>query len=502
MKRLRLQDLYTKPELLTQIKKALFSQWILENGECYTPHPGQAKIHFEYWQNHVAVWGRRGGKTQAAAGEGLIMLGIPNTRTWIVAPTHNLTHKVFRLIWKAVVDDEIYGPGSVVKCSNSRDSRYIEMKWGSWIEGKSAEKPKGLLGEGLDLLIFDEAAEAPSDIWDEYLEPTLLDRKGRALFITTPEGYDWIYDLWEEGRDPEGEGYKQGWRSSQIESADNPYLDRQWIEDKKRRTPHLIFLQEYKAQFVAKRGVIYPDFKDRLWTRESPAHLYNDDMLLIQPGWTHYRAIDPGSNNPTACIWAAVDTKNDVWVYDEYEARSTLVRDHALAINAKTSYPICTTVIDPKANSRNDETGRSTKDLYEYYGIYTQDALNNVQYGYQVVSEYLRATLEHSSELPKVYIHATKCPKLIRYLNQYQWDSNRSYHDKNAPDKPRKYKDHLPDALRYLLASKPIYIPSHAIAEQQRQFQDDETTSEQISMSGNPWDTRQIGFEGRSTVGI
>jgi hypothetical protein len=81
----------------------------------------------------------------------------------------------------------------------------------------SCENPDSLVGEGVDLLIIDEAAKMPRRIWDMYLSPTLVDRKGKAIFITTPQGYNWIYDLYLLGQtDPQ-------WYSHQSPSWENQY---------------------------------------------------------------------------------------------------------------------------------------------------------------------------------------------------------------------------------------------------------------------------------------
>jgi len=69
---------------------------------------------------------------------------------------------------------------------------------------KSADAPESLRGEGLDLLVLDEAAYILPDVWDAALRPALSDRKGGAIFISTPAGYNWFHEVYTrgcEGRD-------------------------------------------------------------------------------------------------------------------------------------------------------------------------------------------------------------------------------------------------------------------------------------------------------------
>ena len=72
----------------------------------YVPHAGQRKIHFSQKTDakyFVYVCGRRFGKSLAASKEIEAMLAKPNTRSWIVAPDHSGTDKVFREVWNTVV---------------------------------------------------------------------------------------------------------------------------------------------------------------------------------------------------------------------------------------------------------------------------------------------------------------------------------------------------------------------------------------------------------------
>lgn len=451
-----LWDIYSTPELRIEYKRAFFA------GIDYVPHGGQELIHFRPWRFHVGVWGRRGGKSQAAAVEVIEEASWPGRRIWIAAPTYPLTDKVFRIVYQKIVEEECLGPGTVLKASyDPKGQRFIQLAGGGFIEGKTCENPKGLLGEGLDLLVLDEAAQVPLSIWDTYLEPTITDRKGRALFITTPRGYNWIYDLWLEGQSEVGSA--EGWAWSHIKTSDNPYLDPADIESKRRRTDPATFRQEYEASFEAKKGVVYSDYSDTMKSKGGHCFVMNDpdspDHIHISPHWTHYRGIDPGLQNPTAVIWAAVDPHGNVYVYDEYELAGALVKDHAMNIAAKTPHPVLTSYIDPKAASRNDETGHTTQENYAKYGIYTVQAVNDIPYGIQKVAEYLRASKEDNPVGPQLYICYEKCPKLRKALVQYEWDEHRSLTIvQNDPDRPRKYNDHLPDALRYLLAMAPRYV--------------------------------------------
>jgi hypothetical protein len=280
----------------------------------YGPHDGQKQLHFTDWHYFSAPWGARSGKTIAAAAEVAFTMGLPGTRTWVVAPNYELTDRVFEYVYRWLVIDMIFGQGSVLKASKTKDNRYVEMQWGSFVRGKSAENPDSLAGEQLDLVVFDECARCTEQIFLEFLEGRTLDRKGRVLFISTPRGYNWFRDYFNRGQDPEMQA--KGWASRNFPSWDNPYIDQEFLKTKRSETPEDIWKQEYGGEFITQAGLIWPDYKNRM---VPDGHIFDPKDFILDKNWNVIRAIDVGVRHPTACLWAAVDEESNVWVYREYE---------------------------------------------------------------------------------------------------------------------------------------------------------------------------------------
>jgi len=451
---------------LNVYKRTLFSDIRVRVGARYVEylygvdlHPGQGQVHFEDWRYAVLDWGRRTGKTICAAGEATAELGLPDRRIWIVAPNYELTQRVFDYVYRWVVTEGIFGKDAVVKASNTRDRRYIEMAWGSFIQGKSAEAPDSLVGEQLDLIVFDECARVPEMIWLECLEPTTIDRRGRAMFISTPRGKNWFYEYFLRGFD--NETTTKGWIASNFKTYENPFCDRQWLESKRAQTPDIIWRREYEGSFEDFGGLVYQDFRAK--NMDEGGHLFSPHEMQFSTDYTDYRGIDIGFRLPTACVWGKVDDCNNVWIYREYEEANTIHEDHAQAIVALTSENIYQTYISPDAARRfgnqvtADERATSPLQVYRDNGIFARKAVDDVMPGIGVVSRYLRATLEDNAEHPRLYI-SMDCPKLIRSLEMYQFANVNSREELDQPDKPRKKDDHLPDALRYLLTARPRYL--------------------------------------------
>ena len=79
-----------------------------------------------------------------------------------------------------------------------------------------------------DFLILDEVASMRNFWvgWNEVLSPTLIDRKGSAMFISTPKGFNHFYKLWKEAEDG-----TNGYYPVRLTWDLTPGRDQYWKED-------------------------------------------------------------------------------------------------------------------------------------------------------------------------------------------------------------------------------------------------------------------------------
>lgn len=182
----------------------------------FDPHQNQMDVLLNQTRFTTLCWGRRSGKTLLAAYIALKYLLSSNHNVWIVAPTYDLARRSwdYLLQWVPKINKQI---GQTVKVNKSQFT--MESYTGSKLSLKSADQPASLLGAGLDLLIVDEAARVPESVWRTHLRPTLSDRQGKALFISTPYGKNWFYDLKLKGED-EDPVYKD-YSYFHMKTADN-----------------------------------------------------------------------------------------------------------------------------------------------------------------------------------------------------------------------------------------------------------------------------------------
>jgi len=207
-------------------------------------HPKQIEVAQSSARFKVICAGRRGGKTRLAVVAGLAELLQHGAVMW-VAPSYDKANIGWRLF------EELCSQLPMIELR--RGERRIIEPGGGWLSVLSADSEGGLRGEGASLAVVDEAAHVRDfiRIWEQELRPALTDRKGKAMFISTPKGFNHFYEMFRLGQQG-GE-----WQSWQFSSYDNPFLDPTEIDAAKAQLPTLVFRQEYMAEFVQLKGNMF-----------------------------------------------------------------------------------------------------------------------------------------------------------------------------------------------------------------------------------------------------
>jgi len=216
--------------------------------QLYTPHVAQQELHSSPARFRTACCGRRWGKTLACLNETLkTAWENPSAICWWVAPTYAQSMIAYRMLSKCV---------EVIE-ENLKSERRIVLINGAEIVFKSADNPDSLRGEGLNILVIDEAGMIAREAWEEALRPALSDKKGRALFISSPRGRNWFYELFLRGKDKDSPEYE----SFSFPTASNPFIDPADIEEARRSLPERVFRQEYLAEFIDDAGAVFQNIK-------------------------------------------------------------------------------------------------------------------------------------------------------------------------------------------------------------------------------------------------
>jgi len=114
------------------------------------------------------------------------------------------------------------------------------------VECKSIENPNSLLGEELDLCIFDEASRFSPEIYERYIMARLTTRKGKLFSISSPFGKNWFY-----------RNHLKADAKFNFKSIDNPYFPKEEWTRVKEKLPEMIFKQEYEALFLEDAASVF-----------------------------------------------------------------------------------------------------------------------------------------------------------------------------------------------------------------------------------------------------
>lgn len=159
-----------------------------------------------------------------------------SVKIWIVAPTYELSRKVFSyfISWLLKIEPRIG------QFYSDRAGPQLKITEQIWVQGKSADEPQSLMGERLDLLVIDEAPYIKKSIWEHNLSPTMaLSIESRCFKIGTPRGKNWVYQQWLAVKE-RGAGF-------QFPSSANPYLSQEKLDRIKETISKEAWEQEYLA---------------------------------------------------------------------------------------------------------------------------------------------------------------------------------------------------------------------------------------------------------------
>ena len=417
-------------------------QWF--NYTNYTPHTGQNNLHFPNKTSRfiVAISGSRWGKSVAASKEIEVMLNIPNTRSWVVAPTYQTAEKVFREVWHSIVQNR--DPKKNVETRRaSYIDMYIETSNGSIFEAKSADNPNSLVGEGLDLLILDEAAKQKKIVWEMYLRPTLSDRKGRAIFITTPEGYNWVYDLYLKGQqDEEWLSFNSPSWKNQFAYPDGP--DDPDLKEAKRNLSVEVFEQEYGSKFTSFAGRVYPFDRD-LDVGKFP---YN-------PSFPTFCSLDFGYRMPAAA-WFQTNMVEGKWhinIIDEIIHESNVKTDDLARRIKSRPYNVQAYFGDPAGKSVQGQSGLGDMEIFRKFGMSIRCVRDKVSTNIASGISHVRGFIENAEGERFVHLDH-KCRGLTEDFENYRYPE----HKEGTNLKPDPLKDgihdHGMDMVRYFFINR------------------------------------------------
>lgn len=221
----------------------------------FTPHLNQTKILEGLERYTFITAGRRFGKTILAGYIALEALCLKDKVIWVVAPTYDLGRRT----WRYIHEWALRKFGGVIELNESRLTMLNTMT-GSRLEIKSADSPASCVGEGVNLMIADEANLIADVVWYEALFATLSDKNGRLIAISSPyKKGGWFYEGYQKGLlklDVDYTGFT-------FETKDNLSIPELVREQQlaKTRLPERAYIMHYEAKFLDDDGQVFRNIR-------------------------------------------------------------------------------------------------------------------------------------------------------------------------------------------------------------------------------------------------
>lgn len=278
-------------------------------------------------------------------------------------------------------------------------------------------------GSTLALAYVDEAPCIPAPFWRMLL--SRLSIEGAQLLASgNPEGP--AHWLKKEYIDREHELDLIHW---DFQLDDNPNLPAKYKEDLKKEYTGMWYKRYILGEWAVAHGLIYDSY-DNLNEYEQVRHNPNYRIM----------GIDYGTSNATAAVIGAITPRHwpQICIEKEY------YYDSVLKGRSKTDAELADDIVDfigitPVSAIYVDPAAASLKIELRRRDLPVIDAKNDVLEGIKVTSKFIAGK--------NIAIHKS-CRTLIEHIQTYSWDPKAA---DRGEDKPLKVRDHICDALRYLV---------------------------------------------------
>ena len=281
--------------VLTSIGEALDSEQVIQDKRLEAdPLIGKVEMTEAQFRVYVstakitlAIAGVRGGKTHVGA---LKMLHYAMTHPCaedevhlVLSPTYPMSRVPIEKMFKLLFDLALFPVNPLIRFSRSQRAFTIVSENGktSTILIRSASDPDRLRGLKVLSCWIDEAAFTGEYAW-EIVQGRLADVDGPCWITTTPNGFNWVFELYDKAR--------KGDRSTRVvhwPSTANRFISQEGIGRLEQSYDPRTHKQEVGAMFVRGRGLVYYPFKRsvhvRPWRFNPKLPLYVGQDFNVDP---------------------------------------------------------------------------------------------------------------------------------------------------------------------------------------------------------------------------
>ena len=257
--------------------------------------------------------GRRWGKSTLAGTMALTAADVGGQVAW-VAPTYANSRPMWRFLESLTAQTDMV--------QAHKTDRSLNFLHGGRISVFTADNDIALRGEAFDYVFIDEAARVSEATYQDVLLPTLADRDGKLVAISTPKGRNWFWREWLRGAE-----HTENYASWTAPSSDNPLENiRKAAELARESVASQTYRQEWLAEFIEDGGGVFRGVLDCV--REHPTE--------PEPGRSYAMGVDWGrTNDATVFTVMCIETAQVVAVERMQDTAYALQLDRLQRLHAR-----------------------------------------------------------------------------------------------------------------------------------------------------------------------
>jgi phage terminase large subunit len=304
----------------------------------------------------------------------------------------------------------------------------------SRIQILGGENSAAIRGQYFDGIVCDETQNLSPDLFDTILRPCLSDRKGFAIFIGTPMGRNWFYELHEKAKS------NKDWFTAVFKASETKIIAQDELDAAKQTMSPESYDQEFECSFQA--GISGSYFGSTIEELEKSGKVVNFDIeedLEVETWW------DLGMNDSTVITFAQRRSNGEIRIIDCYE-NSGEGLEHYINIVDNKPYKYSKHIAPHDIRVREIGTNKSRWETAKELGLEFDIAPKlSVEDGIEQVRRML----------PKCFFHKNNCNKLVEALKSYckRWDEkNNCFRNKPL----HNWASHFCDSVRYGAVTEPI----------------------------------------------
>jgi hypothetical protein len=316
---------------------------------------------------------------------------------------------------------------------------------GATITIYGADNPDSLRGLYFDGVILDEYGDCRPTLWGEVILPTLLDRRGWAVFIGTMRGKNHFFQTLERAK------IEDSWHYMVLKASESGLISEADLSEARAQMTEAQYRQEMECDpEAAIQGAYYANIIARM---ENNGHIgtypYNPDELV------HVSA-DLGYTDSTAFWFWQLDREGPILI--DYEEHDSQALEFYFDMLDEKPYEYAEVWLPHDANAKTFQTGRSTIEQFLERKLPCKSVPKlAVQHGIDAAR----------MMLPNVRIDKMACNLGVEALRAYRRQFNeKTQQYSNAP--LHDWSSNGADAFRYFALVTQQSVPEEAPQVQER----------------------------------